>query len=224
MQILMPQIRVRKPFAAAFVALCLIAAYLGLTPNQIPQYGQSDKGLHFVTFFLLTLTFYWILETSRRRLIHLTLLLITGLLAISSEILQALLPNDRDFDPFDILANVLGSGLALAACSWYHRRMLERRRRNKHYNAVPGEDEEGLGGEGVDGERDLELGDVGEQETGRIGAEEQQGQGQGQGQGQAGEGAKRTVTEELDHWDENAEDEWEETDADASAAAGKGGK
>ena len=41
---------------AAFVVLCLIAAYLGLTPNQIPQYGQSDKGLHFVTFFLLTVS------------------------------------------------------------------------------------------------------------------------------------------------------------------------
>jgi hypothetical protein len=163
------------------------------------------------------LTFYWILETSRRRLIHLTLIFITGLLAISSEILQALLPNDRDFDPFDILANVLGSGLALAACSWYHRRMLERRRRNKHYNAVPGDDEEGLGGE-EGGERDLELGEgvgVGQQETGRIDAEEDV---------QAGEGAKRTVTEELDNWDENAEDEWEEADADASAASGKGGK
>lgn len=170
---------------------------------------------HFQTNTLLSqLTFYWILETSRRRLIHLTLILITGLLAIFSEILQALLPNDRDFDPFDILANVLGSGLALAACSWYHRRMLERRRRNKHYNAVPGDDEEGLGG-GEDGERDLELGEgvgVGQQETGRIDGEDVQ----------AGEGAKRTVTEELDNWDENAEDEWEEADADASA--GKGGK
>jgi hypothetical protein len=41
---------------AAFVALCLIAAYLGLTPNKIPQYGQSDKGLHFVAFFLLTVS------------------------------------------------------------------------------------------------------------------------------------------------------------------------
>lgn len=93
--------------------------------------------------------------------------------------------------------------------------MLERRRRNKHYNAVPGDDEEGLGGEGGDGERDLELGEgigVGAQETGRIEG----------GEVQAGEGAKRTVTEELDNWDENAEDEWEEADADASAS--KGGK
>jgi hypothetical protein len=96
--------------------------------------------------------------------------------------------------------------------------MLERRRRNKHYNAVPGDDEEGLGGEGEGGERDLELGEgvrVGQQETGRIDAE---------GDVQAGEGAKRTVTEELDNWDENAEDEWEEADADAPAASGEGGK
>jgi hypothetical protein len=171
------------------------------------------------------ITFYWSIETSRRRLIHLSLLLITGFLAIGSEILQALLPNDRDFDPFDILANVVGSGLALAACSWYHRRMLERRRRNKqHYDAVPGgeEDLEGLEG---GGERDLELGEgfgaAGQQETGRIEGEAAV----ASSPAQAGEGAKRTVTEELDNWDENVEDEWEEADADADeAAAGKSAK
>lgn len=149
-------------------------------------------------------SFYWILETSRRRLIHLTLLLITGLFAIGSEILQALLPNDRDFDPYDILANVVGSGLALALCSWYHRRMLERRRRGKNYDLVPGEEE-----------RDLELGEgAGQQETGRI-------------EGDAGEGAAN-VTEELDNWDENAEDEWEENEGDGAeggkAADGEGKK
>jgi len=98
--------------------------------------------------------------------------------------------------------------------------MLERRRRGK-YGALAGGEEEGLGGEdGLGGERDLELGEgvgVGEQETGRIDGEE----------AQAGEGAaanaKRSVTEELDHWDENAEDEWEEADIDANASA-KGGK
>lgn len=134
--------------------------------------------------------------------------MITGFLAIGSEILQALLPNDRDFDPFDILANVVGSGLALAACSWYHRRMLERRRRNKHYDVVPGDELP----EGEEGERDLELGEgvgVSQQETGRIDGDAQQ----------AGEGAKRTVTEELDNWDENVEDDWDETEGDADGAA-----
>lgn len=87
--------------------------------------------------------------------------------------------------------------------------MLERRRRNKHYDLVPGEE---LGEAGESGERDLELGEgvgLGQQETGRIESE-----------AQAGEGAKRTVTEELDNWDENAEDEWEEAEADGNAAEG----
>lgn len=47
---------------AAFVVLCLISAYLGLAPNKIPQYGQSDKGLHFVTFFILTVSLLFIAE------------------------------------------------------------------------------------------------------------------------------------------------------------------
>lgn len=157
------------------------------------------------------MTFYWILETSRRRVIHLTLLTCTAALAIGSEVVQALLPNGRDFDPYDILANVVGSTCALLICSWYHKRMLERRRKNKHYDIVPGEDGEG------DPERDVELGEgvgLGNQETGSVPAE---------ANGQASAGAKSTnVTEELDNWDENDED-WEEEGAEgAKTAAGLG--
>lgn len=196
----MPSIRIRQPFAAAFAVLLLLSAYLGLSNPKIPQYGQSDKGLHFVTFFLLTITFYWILETSRRRVVHLTLLTCTAGLGIGSEIVQALLPNGRDFDPYDILANVVGSTCAILLCSWYHKRMLERRRKNKHYDVVPGEG----------GEVDVELGEgvgVGSQETGVVPAE---------ANGQASGGAKTNVTEELDNWDENADDDWEEEGAEAA--------
>jgi len=94
--------------------------------------------------------------------------------------------------------------------------MLERRRRNKHYDVVPG-DELPEGGEDEEAaERDLELGEgvgVSQQETGRIEADAQQ----------AGDGAKRTVTEELDNWDENVEDEWEEAEA-SGDAPGKAAK
>ncbi|CAK4032307.1 related to domain [Lecanosticta acicola] len=201
----MPSMRIRTPFAASFGVLLFASAYLGLTTEKIPSYGQSDKGLHFVSFFLLTLTFYWILETSRRRVIHLTLLFCTAGLAIGSEVAQALLPNGRDFDPFDILANVVGSTCALLLSSWYHKRMLERRRKNKHYDIVAG-DEEGE----VDPERDVELGEgvgLGNQETGSVPADTN---------GQASAGAKSTnVTEELDNWDENDED-WEEEGAEAA--------
>lgn len=77
---------------AAFVSLLLIAASLGLAPDRLPQYKQSDKVLHFLTFLLITLCFYWILETTRRRLIHLTLLICTAGLSIGSEVVQGLLP------------------------------------------------------------------------------------------------------------------------------------
>lgn len=158
-------------------------------------------------------TFYFAPELPRRRAIHLTLLTCTAGLAIGSEIAQALLPNGREFDPLDIAANVVGSTLALLLCSWYHKRMLERRRRNKHYDIVPGEALED--GE-EDGERDVELGDVG-----REGAEEREEGGTvavggetGPGQADAGTTAasKATnVTEELDNWDENEAD-WDDGD------------
>lgn len=138
----------------AFVLLLLGAAYLGLGSTQIPQ--VNDKVLHFLTFFLLTIAFYWILDTTRRRVLNLTLLVVTFGLGLGSEALQGLLPNGRQFDPLDIAANVVGSLLALGLCTLYHKRMLDRRRRAKGYSTVPQD------GEG----EDLELGG---QETGVVG-------------------------------------------------------
>jgi hypothetical protein len=89
--------------------------------------------------------------------------------------------NGREFDPYDILANVVGSLLALLACSWYHKRMLERRRAARNYQMVPGEDE------------DIELGDsTTDQETDVMSSSE-----------------PPNITEELDNWDENADD-WDD--------------
>jgi len=149
--------RIRTYPAAGFGLITLAAAYLGLAPSSIPSYKQSDKVLHFVTFFLLTLCFYWILETNRRKNLQLTLFCCTFVLGVGSEVLQGLLPNGRDFDPFDIFANVLGSGAAVGINLWYHKRMLKRKRESKNYTYVG------------DGE-DLELGEgVGPQESGTVG-------------------------------------------------------
>ncbi|KAL8690548.1 MAG: hypothetical protein Q9218_004025 [Villophora microphyllina] len=123
---------------------------------QIPQ--VNPRILHLTGFFLLTLTFYWILDTTRRRLLNLTLLLITCLLGLGSEALQFVLPNGRDFDPVNIAANVLGSLTALALCTVYHKRMLDRRRRRKGYGIVPQD------GEG----EDVELGPTTGEETGVV--------------------------------------------------------
>lgn len=100
--------------------------------------------------------------------------------------------NGRDFDPYDILANVIGSMGAIGASTWYHKRMLDRKRQAK-YDVVPGEDVE----------HDVELGEgSGGQETGITHDNPR----------------TQTLEEEVDNWDENAED-WEEDDV--AGAAGK---
>ncbi|PFH56378.1 hypothetical protein XA68_16597 [Ophiocordyceps unilateralis] len=131
--------RIRLPFAGGFLLLLLAAAYAGLSTLQLGNF-VNDKVLHTVTFFLLTVVFYWIVDTNRRRTLNMTLVVCTLILGVGSEFVQSFLPNDRDFDLYDIVANVVGSLAGLGLCSWYHRRMLERRRKRKSYTAVPDED------------------------------------------------------------------------------------
>jgi VanZ family protein len=78
----------------AFLAICVVSALAGFSPSNysIPTYKQSDKALHFIAFFLVTTTFYWILETSRRKVIQLTFAVCTVGLGLVSEIVQSLLP------------------------------------------------------------------------------------------------------------------------------------
>jgi hypothetical protein len=145
----------------------------------------NDKVLHCVTFFILTTAFYWILDTTRRRTLNLTLVVCTLVLGIGSEILQGLLPNGRAFDFYDIVANLAGSLAALGLSTWYHTRMLERKRARR-YQAVPGDEE-----------RDVELGE------GVVGAQES---------GITSVAPEPTLDEQVDNWDENAEDPWDEDD------------
>ncbi|KAI5789953.1 VanZ like family-domain-containing protein [Pyronema domesticum] len=116
--------RIRLPFALTFFVLLLIAAYLGLSTLQVPI---NDKFLHFFTFFILTVCFYWILDTTRRRVLNFTLVVCTLIGGVGSEFLQSVVTT-RAFDIFDILANLIGSGLGILLCIWYHKRMLDRRR------------------------------------------------------------------------------------------------
>ena len=199
----------------AFFLLLLFSSSLGLLPHsslQTPEAAkkyiprQSDKALHFVLFFALTITFYFILDAARRRVLHLTLFTCTLCLGVGSEIVQELLPNDRSFDPWDVFANVLGSLVAVMLANAYHRRAAERRRKAK-FSALLGEDV---------GEGDLELGEG----SGLSGVHD--GSVRVDGSGQETGVVQKSVEEELDNWDENAPDEaWDEEDDDAT---GKGTK
>lgn len=167
--------------------LCLLAGYAGLSSLQL-DHVINDKVLHTLTFFILTVVFYWVIDTSRRRTLNLTLVVCTLTLGIGSEFVQGFLPNGRNFDLNDIIANLIGSLIGLALCSWYHQRMLERKRQRR-YSAVPGDEP-----------TDLELGE------GPSGQEE----------GITGDDTEpvrtRTLEEEVDNWDENDVDNWEEDD------------
>ena len=195
--------RIRFPFLIAFIAILLLSSSAGLLPhsalpsapenvrNKIPR--NTDKVAHFLCFFSLTGTFYFIFDTARRRVLHITLIACTFVLALGSEVAQGLLPNDREFDLWDVLANVLGSLAALGIANAYHKRAAERRRRAK-FAALLGEgagDDVELGeGPGVGGE----LGGPSAQETGVV-------------------SVQRSVEEELADWDENVpDDDWDGDD------------
>ncbi|KAG5991928.1 hypothetical protein E4U52_003201 [Claviceps spartinae] len=120
-----------------------------------------------------------------------TLVVCTLCLGVGSEFVQSVLPNDREFDLYDIVANLVGSLAGLGLCSLYHKRMLERKRNQKAYNVVPGEDEEDV---------ELRAG----QETGITVADVHSSQ-------------PRSLEEEVDNWDENATDEWDNEEGTASA-------
>ncbi|KAG5970977.1 hypothetical protein E4U58_000376 [Claviceps cyperi] len=181
--------RIRLPFAGIFLLLILIAGYAGLSKLQLGGL-VNDKVVHLITFFILTIVFYWIVDTNRRRTLNMTLVVCTLCLGVGSEFVQSILPNDREFDLYDIVANLVGSLAGLGLCSLYHKRMLERKRNQKAYNVVPGEDEEDV---------ELRAG----QETGITVADVHSSQ-------------PRSLEEEVDNWDENATDEWDNEEGTAS--------
>jgi hypothetical protein len=85
--------------------------------------------------------------------------------SVASEFLQAAIDNGRDFDPADIAANLMGSFLALGLCQWYHKRMLERRRRRKleGYGLVEAVEDLELG-ENIGGSSGQEMGVIAEED------------------------------------------------------------
>jgi hypothetical protein len=164
-----------------------------------------------LTFFALTIAFYWVVDTGRRRTLNLTLAVCTAGLGVGSELLQAFLPNGRAFDVLDVVANLVGSLAGVGLCSWYHKRMLERKRLRK-YTAVP----TGEGGDdGGEGEEDLELGEGPGIGGGRVSGEHDEGVTGAVVTGGGGGGGQRAATleEQVDNWDENAVDAWDEDDA-----------
>lgn len=127
------------------------------------------------------------------------------ILGVGSEVAQGLLPNDREFDPWDVLANVVGSLAALGLATSYHKRSIDRRRRAK-YSALTGEGIE-------EGDEDLELGEGPGLGTSRGAVDDEPGV-VSLDRPRASLSKTQTVEEELDNWDENQPDDWDADDDD----------
>ncbi|KAI6707930.1 hypothetical protein B2J93_4921 [Marssonina coronariae] len=194
--------RIRLPFAGAFLCFAATAAYVRLSSLQSSAV-LNNKVLHALTFFILTTCFYWILDTSRRRTLHLTLVTCTLSLGIGSEFLQGVWPDGRQFDFYAMVANLGGSLAAIGLSSWYHVRMLERKRLAKHYQLVPGDENHEL---------DLEMGEG-------VGPPER-----GESSGSAH--VQPTLDEAADDWHEHRGDGWDEDEhtAGTDSADGEGVK
>lgn len=116
-----------------------------------------------------------------------TIVVCTLGLGVGSELVQGFLPNGRDFDLFDIVANVVGSLSAIGLCGWYHRRMMERRRQSRYGLMDDGTEDVELGGVNRNSSGDSEV--IGPQESGVM-----------------------SLEQEVDNWDENAVDNWDTED------------
>lgn len=124
--------RIRTPIFVAFLLSCAASAYLGLIKTDIIS-GGHDKIAHLVAFFVLTLLFYWSIDTVRKRAVTLTFNVCTLAASLGSEVIQHFATSgERKFDIYDVAANIVGSSIALILSFLYHGRLLARRKQQRY--------------------------------------------------------------------------------------------
>ncbi|BGP43784.1 hypothetical protein JCM10450v2_007982 [Rhodotorula kratochvilovae] len=178
-------LRIRPAFIVLTFVTLLVLSLLGFHPTLAthlapPDVPFSDKVLHFVCFGLATALFYacWVVEEHARRvwvwrhfkeIATIVVCMLVG--GIGSEILQSLLPY-KTFQPGDILANLLGSSLALALSHHFARearRSAELRRLYTTLDQISDdEDEDAEEEEGAEDAQQLVQRDEREMEEGRA--------------------------------------------------------
>ena len=150
----------------AFVISLIVAGYLGFALIELTNH---DKLLHFLTFLVLTVEFYFIFDTnhkSLKTLRYITLLVCTFAGSILLEVIQSLVNTTRVFDSMDIVYNVVGSFLGVILSSSYDVWAVKRQKKNRFRQVrevvIEEDDDDDTGIElgGVSGGRDLENGFV----------------------------------------------------------------
>ncbi|GAA5882169.1 hypothetical protein JCM3774_005452 [Rhodotorula dairenensis] len=151
-------LRIRPAMILGTFLALLVLSMLGFHPTLAthiapPSVPFSDKVLHFVCFAVATALFYacWVVEEPARRVTFwrywnetVSLVGFTLVGGIGSEFVQALLPY-KHFQLEDVLANLLGSGLAVLLMHHYARKArheAELRRLYVHLDQISPEDDD----------------------------------------------------------------------------------
>lgn len=103
-----------KYFLPAIAVAILIGYFSVAAKAPLPKEGlaeQSDKAAHFFAYFLLSFSIYWaVLRKNKKISKSQWLWMITASICygIVLELVQGLLPNDRQFSFLDMIANATG--------------------------------------------------------------------------------------------------------------------
>ena len=83
----------------------------------------SDKFVHFVAYFLLTLSWFFVYNSKPRLLkSYVTIAMLVFIYGIIIEVCQMLFTDERQADVYDMLANLVGISSALAIFKTYFKK------------------------------------------------------------------------------------------------------
>lgn len=138
------------PVGTFSIIATVLVVYLLLVPSVDVQnswlswfkFKNSDKVAHFLLFFFLNLTYLY--DYSKYRNPHhtnlnveLALTVFASMLGLLTESCQLAMGVGRDFNQFDIIADVLGAFAALGAMRWFGGHVLRKyvfeRHRHRHH-------------------------------------------------------------------------------------------
>lgn len=112
-----------KPFVLSLGWMLVLLALFSIPATELPQieFQWTDKIAHAVSFFILGLLWMHTLRGAWRRRALITLA-IGVLYGIATEFYQGAMPFGRLFDPYDAVANAVGTALALLASGTWERK------------------------------------------------------------------------------------------------------
>ena len=96
-----------KIITISYTALIICVSLIPIPQLPFPEFSLSDKSLHLIAYFIMTVMWLRLgfLESNKIKWNYFFLVLLT---ALTTEILQGVLPIGRYFEIADMIANCIG--------------------------------------------------------------------------------------------------------------------